>query len=86
MPAGSIGEEISQLQRHGPATGPQKGRKYSHQQAIAAALSMARQGDFGKSEQKKAIKSQKRRKKKKPKSKALENLKRVVNKFRPKER
>lgn len=89
MPAGSIGEEISHLKKKGISSGPRKGSKVHHKQAIAIALSMARKGEFGKAEQHRAVGYAKKRKKKpkkksKKKQEAMQNLKRVVTKFRKK--
>jgi hypothetical protein len=47
MPADSVGDEISRLVRKGPSRGPQSGRPYGRDQAVAAALNMGRKGAFG---------------------------------------
>lgn len=54
MPAETVGQEISALTRKGPTRGARKGKPYSRRQAIAASLSMARRGEFGKKAQRKA--------------------------------
>lgn len=61
MPASDIGAEIRQLTTRGPSTGPQKGRRYGRRQALAAALSMARRGDFGPRVQRRIKKRSRRR-------------------------
>jgi len=47
MPAENIGSEIRQLTARGPSRGPQRGQVMPRRQAIAVALSMARQNKFG---------------------------------------
>lgn len=47
MPFRDVGEEISRLTHRGPSRGPNKGKRMTRHQAIAASLSMARRGDFG---------------------------------------
>lgn len=61
MPAASVSDEVSHLMRHGPARGPRKGRRMSQRQAVAASLSMARRGEFGRSTQRTARRRRKRR-------------------------
>lgn len=56
----SVGEEISHLEREGPSRGPRKGQRYSHTQAVAAALSQQRRGKIGRGRRKRKARSRKR--------------------------
>ncbi len=60
MPAENVGAEISQLMRHGPSRGPQKGRRMGQRQAVAVALDEARRGEFGKTAKRKASRRKRR--------------------------